>query len=92
MYFCQIRLFLCHFITVIVLSAKYYTILFVILKIYFIYKVAGKKIQECLKMTTFKIVLTFDVFFGAETTCTADVLHSYLVFSIYLSKKNQIYI
>jgi hypothetical protein len=29
-----------------VLNAKYYTILFVILKIYFIYKVAGKKIQK----------------------------------------------
>jgi hypothetical protein len=26
---------------------------------------------ECLKMTTFKIVFTFDVFFSAETTCTA---------------------
>ena len=25
-------------------------------------------------MTTFKIVFTFDVFFIAETTCTADVL------------------
>jgi hypothetical protein len=36
------------------------------------------KITECLKMTTFKIVFTFDVFFSAETTCTADVLHSYL--------------
>ena len=33
-------------------------------------------------MTTFKIVFTFDVFFSAEITCTADVLHSYLVFSI----------
>jgi hypothetical protein len=44
-------------------------------------------------MTTFKIVFTFDVFFSAETTCTADVLHSYLiVFSIYLAKKKQIYI
>ena len=42
-------------------------------------------------MTTFNIVLTFDVFFSAETTCTADVLHSYLVFSIYLAKKKQIY-
>ena len=31
------------------------------------------------------------VFFSAETTCTADVLHSYLVFSIYLAKKKQIY-
>jgi hypothetical protein len=40
-------------------------------------------------MTTFKIVFTFDVFFSAETTCTADVLHSYLVFSIYLAKKKQ---
>ena len=30
-----------------------------------------KKITECLKMTTFKIVFTFDVFFSAETTCTA---------------------
>jgi hypothetical protein len=29
------------------------------------------KITECLKMTTFKIVFTFDVFFNAETTCTA---------------------
>jgi hypothetical protein len=29
------------------------------------------KITECLKMTTFKIVFTFDVFFSAETTCTA---------------------
>ena len=26
------------------------------------------KITECLKMTTFKIVFTFDVFFSAETT------------------------
>jgi hypothetical protein len=29
------------------------------------------KITECLKMTTFKIVFTFDVFVSAETTCTA---------------------
>jgi hypothetical protein len=29
---------------------------------------------------------------SAGTTCTADVLHSYLVFSIYLAKKKQIYI
>ena len=29
------------------------------------------KITECLKMTTFKIVFTFDVFLSAETTCTA---------------------
>ena len=29
------------------------------------------KIAECLKMTTFKIVFTFDGFFSAETTCTA---------------------
>ena len=29
------------------------------------------KITECLKMTIFKIVFTFDVFFSAETTCTA---------------------
>ena len=43
-------------------------------------------------MSTFKIVFTFDVYFSAETTCTADVLHSYLVFSIYLAKKKQIYI
>ena len=43
-------------------------------------------------MTTFKIVFTFDIFLSAETTCTADVLHSYLVFSIYLAKKKQIYI
>jgi hypothetical protein len=43
-------------------------------------------------MTTFKIVFTFDVFLSAETTCTTDVLHSYLVFSIYLTKKKQIYI
>ena len=27
-----------------------------------------KKIIECLKMTTFKIVFSFDVFFSAETT------------------------
>jgi hypothetical protein len=40
------------------------------------------KITECLKMTTFNIVFTFDGFFGAETTCTADVLHSYLVFRL----------
>ena len=33
-------------------------------------------------MTSFKIVFTFDVFLSAETTCTADVLHSYLVLSI----------
>jgi hypothetical protein len=26
------------------------------------------KITECLKMTTFKLVFTFDVFFSAETT------------------------
>jgi hypothetical protein len=31
----------------------------------------SNKITECLKMTTFKIVLTFDVFLSAETTCTA---------------------
>jgi hypothetical protein len=30
----------------------------------------------------FQNVFTFDAFFSAETTCTADVLHSYLVFSI----------
>ena len=41
------------------------------------------KITECLKMTT------FNVFFSAETTCTADVLHSYLVFSIYLAIKKE---
>jgi hypothetical protein len=29
------------------------------------------KITECLKMTTFKIVFAFDVFFSPETTCTA---------------------
>ena len=29
------------------------------------------KIAECLKMTTFKIVFTFDVFFRDETTWTA---------------------
>ena len=29
------------------------------------------KITEWLKMTTFKIVFTFDVFFSVETTCTA---------------------
>ena len=29
------------------------------------------KITECLKMTTFKIVFTFDVFLSAETTCIA---------------------
>ena len=29
------------------------------------------KITEYLKMTTFKIVFTFDAFFSAETTCTA---------------------
>jgi hypothetical protein len=40
------------------------------------------KIIECLKITTFKIVFTFDVFLSAETTCTADVLHSYLVLSL----------
>ena len=50
------------------------------------------KITECLKMTTFKIVFTFDLLFSAETTCTADILHSYLVFSIYLAKKKQLYI
>ena len=27
-------------------------------------------------------MFTFDFFFSAEITCTADVLHSYLVFSI----------
>ena len=43
-------------------------------------------------MTTFKIVFTFDVFLSAETTCTADVLHNYLVFIIYLAKKKHIYI
>ena len=31
------------------------------------------KITECLKMTTFKIVFTFDVFFGAETTMHCKV-------------------
>jgi hypothetical protein len=30
------------------------------------------KITECLKMTTFKIVFTFDVFFSAETTMHCD--------------------
>ena len=29
------------------------------------------RITECLKITTFKIVFTFDVFFRADTTCTA---------------------
>jgi hypothetical protein len=29
------------------------------------------KITECLRITTFKIVFTFDVFFSAETKCTA---------------------
>ena len=29
------------------------------------------KITECMKMTTSKIVFTFDSFFSAETTCTA---------------------
>jgi hypothetical protein len=55
----------------------YWTILFVMLKMYFIYKVAGKKsrgankITECLKMTTFKIVFTFDVFLVLKSQCTA---------------------
>ena len=40
-------------------------------------------------MTTFKIVFTFDVFFSAETTCTADVLHSYLEF-IWLKRNKYI--
>jgi hypothetical protein len=31
------------------------------------------KITECLKMTTFKIVFTFDVFFSAETTMHCKV-------------------
>jgi hypothetical protein len=29
------------------------------------------KITECMKMTTSKIVFTFDTFFSTETTCTA---------------------
>jgi hypothetical protein len=32
-----------------------------------------KKITECLKMTTFKIVFTLDVFFSAETTMHCKV-------------------
>jgi hypothetical protein len=43
-------------------------------------------------MTTFKIVFTLEVFLVLKPQCTADVLHSYLVFSIYLAKKKQIYI
>jgi hypothetical protein len=31
------------------------------------------KLTECLKMTTFKIVFTFDVFFSAETTMHCKV-------------------
>jgi hypothetical protein len=31
------------------------------------------KITECLKMTTFKIVFTLDVFFSAETTMHCKV-------------------
>ena len=31
------------------------------------------KITECLKITTFKIVFTFDVFFNAETTMHCKV-------------------
>jgi hypothetical protein len=31
------------------------------------------KITECLKMTTFKIVFTLDVFFNAETTMHCKV-------------------
>ena len=31
------------------------------------------KITECLKMTTFKIVFTFDVFLSAETTMHSKV-------------------
>jgi hypothetical protein len=32
------------------------------------------KITECLKMTTFKIVFTFDVFLSAETTMHCKVI------------------
>jgi hypothetical protein len=40
----------------------------------------------------FQNCVYFWCFVSAETTCTADVLHSYLVLSIYLAKKKQIYI
>ena len=33
------------------------------------------KITECLKMTTFKIVFTFDVFLSAETTMHCKVTY-----------------
>ena len=48
------------------------------------------KITESLKMTTFKIVFTLDVFLVLKPHNTADVLHSYLVSSIHLAKKKQI--
>ena len=48
------------------------------------------KIAECLKMTTFKIVFTFDGFFSAETTCTAR-WHVFYIRNRYISVSSFVY-
>jgi hypothetical protein len=42
------------------------------------------KITECLKMTTFKIVFTFDVFFSAETTMHCNVTCIFRISALFL--------
>ena len=48
------------------------------------------KIIECLKMTTFKIVFTFDVFFSAETTFTAR-WHVFYIRNRHISVSSVVY-
>ena len=48
------------------------------------------KITECLKMITFKIVFTFDVFFSAEATCTAR-WHAFYIRNRHISVSSFVY-
>jgi hypothetical protein len=48
------------------------------------------KLTECLKMTTFKIVFTFDIFFSAETTCTAR-WHAFYIRNRHISVNSFVY-
>jgi hypothetical protein len=48
------------------------------------------RIIECLKMTTFKIVFTFDVFFSAKTTSTAR-WHAFYIRNRHISVSSFVY-
>jgi hypothetical protein len=62
----------------------YWTILFVMLKI------CLNKIPECLKMTTFKIVFTFDVFLVLKPQCTAK-WHVFYIRNRHISVSSFVY-